>query len=91
MCIFHKWEYEVTPHFHRAIPIGSKIDLTSIHQERYGRAIRMCCKCFKKQKTKTGAGIWNFKIKNYVHGWEPAKLTKDELRDLKLKKLISNK
>ena len=43
-----------------------------------------------KQKTKTGAGIWNFKIKNYVHGWEPAELTKDELRDLKLKKLLSN-
>jgi len=48
----------------------------------------MCRKCFKKQKTKTGAGIWNFKIKNYVHGWEPTELNKDELRDLKLKKLL---
>ena len=27
---------------------------------------------------------------NYIHGWEPVKLTKKESRDLKLKKLLSN-
>ena len=75
MCLIHKWEYKI-----------EKSNLTS----PYDVAIRMCRKCFKKQKTKTGAGIWNFKIKNYVHGWEPVELTKDELRDLKLKKLLSN-
>jgi hypothetical protein len=25
---------------------------------------------------------------NYIHGWEPLKLTKEESRDLKLKKLL---
>lgn len=78
MCLIHKWEYEV-------IPIGSEI----LNGDVYGRAIRVCLKCFKKQKTKTGAGIWNFKIKKYVHDWETTELTKDELRDLKLKKLLN--
>jgi hypothetical protein len=77
MCLIHKWEYEV-------IPVGSE----SLNGDVYGRAIRICRECFKKQKTKIGAGLWNFKIKNYVHDWESSELTKDELRDLKLKKLL---
>jgi hypothetical protein len=79
MCLIHKWEYEV-------IPVGSE----SLNGDVYGRAIRICRECFKKQKTKTGAGLWNFKIKNYVHDWELSELTKAELRDLKLKKLVNN-
>ena len=77
MCLIHKWEYEV-------IPIGSE----SLNGDPYGRAIRICRRCFKKQRTKTGAGLWNFKIKDYVHDWEPSELNKDELRDFKLKKLL---
>jgi hypothetical protein len=78
MCLIHKWEYKI-----------EKRNVISFPSCRpYDVAIRTCIKCFKKQKTKTGAGIWNFKIKKYVHGWETTELTKEESRDLKLKKLL---
>ena len=81
MCLIHKWEYKIEKN-NTISPAGWEIP--------YDVAIRKCIKCFKKQKTflllnqqKTGVGIWNFKIKKYVHGWETTELTKEESRDLK--------
>lgn len=75
MCLIHKWQYKIEKRNESLA---------------YDVAIRTCVRCFKKQKTNMGAGIWNFRLRNYIHGWEPVKLTKKESRDLKLKKLLSN-
>jgi hypothetical protein len=48
---------------------------------------RLCTKCYKKQVTKyQDVGVYNFKLKKYIT-WEKAELSKDEVRDFKLKKL----
>ena len=75
MCLIHKWKYEI---------------IDPIKEGYHRKAIRLCSRCFKKQKTRLGAGIWNFRIGDYVHGWETTEPIKDELRDLKLTKLLKN-
>jgi|Laugresu1bdmlbsd_1035121.scaffolds.fasta_scaffold82150_1 hypothetical protein len=80
MCIFHKWEYQ----------IFEEETLFKDREVNVKKAKRICEKCYSKQITKFGFGIYNFRLKKYVN-WYSSDITKQEMRDIKLKKLISNK
>jgi hypothetical protein len=83
--IGHKWEYGT-----------QEIDvLNNIHSIRKNRNtptrvdviyVRLCERCFKKQKTKLGVGVYNFKLGKYCN-WKEMELTKSEKREKKYKEL----
>lgn len=81
--IKHRWEYyqeEYDPYE------GYAISATKEYNKVAKAWVRKCKRCNKKQEAVIGNGIYNFKLKKYCW-WSPCKLTEQESRDFKLRKL----
>lgn len=88
--IGHKWNYYVEKH---------EIEYSYIHNSSlqfYSSSlqppcnsivkfdVRLCKRCFKKQRAKLGSGVYNFKLGKYCN-WREIKLTKSEEREKNIK------
>lgn len=79
--IKHSWEY----YQEKYDPYDGYIKLKPT--TRLAKAwVRKCKRCNKKQEAIIGSGTYNFKLRKYCW-WSPCELTKDEIRDFRLRKI----
>jgi len=84
--IGHNWIYDVEKH---------EFEYRHLHRPNsiVKSDVRLCKRCFKKQRAKLGVGIYNFifqfhflELGKYCN-WKEMKLTKSEEREKKIKEL----
>ena len=78
--IGHNWIYDVERH---------EIEYRHLHRPNsiVKSDVRLCKRCFKKQRAKLGVGVYNFKLGKYCT-WKEMELTKSEEREKKFKELL---
>lgn len=77
--IGHKWNYYEEKHLAKNRHLLRPNSIIKLD-------VRLCKRCFKKQMTKLGSGLYNFKLGKYCN-WREMKLTKSEVREKKYKEL----
>jgi tRNA U54 and U55 pseudouridine synthase Pus10 len=77
--IGHKWNYYEEKHVSKNRHLHRPNSIIKLD-------VRLCKRCFKKQMTKLGSGVYNFKLGKYCN-WKEMKLTKSEEREKKYKEL----
>ena len=77
--IGHNWDYDVEKH---------EIEYRHLHRPNsiVKFDVRLCKRCFKKQRANLGVGVYNFKLGKYCN-WKEMKLTKSEEREKKYKQI----
>ncbi len=90
--IGHNWNYDVEKHEieYRHLHIGFSTTTSSITSSTRPNSIvkfdvRLCKRCFKKQRANLGVGVYNFKLGKYCN-WKEMKLTKSEEREKNINK-----